>query len=117
LVSSERSKHVRWAKARSAVPTRRKCMGGAQRKARAALAAASQLSGDLQAMGPRLTRREAVGAICRGPIALVEDVLDIELRLPGLGDLRAGAGVVFRVAKAALVMNDLVGHPFKSSSW
>jgi hypothetical protein len=55
-----------------------------------------------------LTQREAVDAIRRGPIALVEDVLDIELRLPGLGDLRVDAGVDFRVAKVALVMNDLV---------
>src|SRR6516165_10170429 len=41
-------------------------MGRAQRKARAARAAASQLGGDLQAEGPRLTRREVVVAIRRG---------------------------------------------------
>src|SRR5262245_23616058 len=57
------------------------------------LARASQLGGDLQAIGPRLTRREVVVAVRGGPIALVEDVLDIELRLPILGDLREDAGV------------------------
>jgi len=40
-----------------------------------------------------LTRRDIVVAIRRGPIALVEDVLDIELRLSALGDLRIDAGV------------------------
>jgi hypothetical protein len=45
------------------------------------LARASQLRGDLEAIGPRLTRREFVVAVRRGPIALAEDVLDIELRL------------------------------------
>jgi len=64
-----------------------------------------------------LTRREAVDAIRRGPIGLVEDVLDIELRLLGLGDLRVDAGVDFRVAKVALVMKGLAGHSFRSSSW
>src|SRR6266436_7412889 len=58
-----------------------------------AFAGALKSSGDLEADCPRLTRREVVVAIRRGPIALVEDVLDIELRLPGLGDLRIDAGV------------------------
>src|SRR5215475_10136885 len=62
------------------------------------LARASQLGGDLQAIGPRLARREVVVAIRGGPIALVEDVLDIELRLPGLGDLRKDAGVYIQHA-------------------
>src|SRR5262249_51332821 len=39
---------------------------------RAALPAPSQLSGDFQAEGPRLTRREVVVAIRRGPIALLK---------------------------------------------
>src|SRR5262245_26342563 len=63
------------------------------------LAPASQLRGDLQAIGPRLARREVVVAIRGGPIALVEDVLDIELRLPGLGDLRKDAGVEAQEAR------------------
>src|SRR5262249_56565111 len=54
-----------------------------------AFAAPSQLSGDLQAKGPRLTREDVVVGIRRGPIALGEDVLDIDLRLPGLCDLRS----------------------------
>jgi hypothetical protein len=63
------------------------------------IAPPSQLSGDLEAIGPRLARREVVVAIRRGPIALVEDVLDIELRLPGLGDLRKDAGVEAQEAR------------------
>src|SRR5262245_25247920 len=63
------------------------------------LARVSQLGGDLEAIGPRLTRREVVVAIRGGPIALVEDVLDIELRLPGLGDLREDAGVEAQEAR------------------
>jgi hypothetical protein len=62
------------------------------------LARAPQLSGDLEAEGPRLTRREVVVAIRRGPIALVEDVLDVELRLPGRVDLRIDAGVYIQHA-------------------
>src|SRR5712691_2220438 len=58
-----------------------------------ALPASSQLRRDLEAKGPRLTRRDVVVAVGRGPIALVEDVLDIELRLPGRVDLRVDAGV------------------------
>src|SRR6516164_4424351 len=58
----------------------------------------SQLGGDLEAEGPRLTRRDVVVVIRRGPIALVEDVLDIELRLPGRGDLRIDAGVYIQHA-------------------
>src|SRR5262249_23088838 len=61
--------------------------------------ASSQLGGDRQAIGPRLARREVVVAIRRGPIALVEDVLDIDLRLPGLGDLRKDAGVEAQEAR------------------
>ena len=45
-----------------------------------ALARASQLGGDLEAEGPRLARRNVVVGTRRGPIPLVEDVLDIELR-------------------------------------
>jgi len=47
------------------------------------LARASQLRGDLEAEGARLARRDVVVAVRRGPIALVEDILDIELCLPG----------------------------------
>ena len=57
------------------------------------LARASQLRGDLEAEGARLARRDVVVAVRRGPIALVEDILDIELRLPGRVDLRIDAGV------------------------
>jgi hypothetical protein len=57
------------------------------------LARASQLGGDLEAEGPRLARRDVVVAVRRGPIPFVEDVLDIELRLPGRVDLRKYAGV------------------------
>src|SRR5262249_23933668 len=64
----------------------------------------SQLRGDLEAIGPRLTRREVVVAVGRGPIALVEDVLDIELRLPILGDLRAKTPT----ARAAVVLQQLL---------
>src|SRR5215813_6515712 len=60
---------------------------------------ASQLRGDLEAEGPRLTRRNVVVGIRRGPIALVEDVLDIELRLPGRVDLRIDAGVEAQEAR------------------
>src|SRR5262249_46874853 len=60
---------------------------------------ASQLGGDLEAIGPGLARREVVVAVRRGPIALVEDVLDIELRLPILGDLRKDAGVEAQEAR------------------
>src|SRR5262250_1250333 len=60
---------------------------------------ASQLRGDLEAEGPRLARRDVVVGIRRGPIALVEDVLDIELRLPGFGDLRVDAGVEAQEAR------------------
>jgi hypothetical protein len=67
--------------ARSAVPARMRP------------AAASQLRGGLQAKGPRLTRRDVVVDVRRGSMALVEDVLDIEPCLPGLGDLRVDAGV------------------------
>ena len=56
------------------------------------LARASQLRGDLEAEGPRLARRDVVVAVGRG-LALVEDILDIELRLPGRVDLRIDAGV------------------------
>src|SRR5215471_18004772 len=63
------------------------------------LARASQLRGDLEAIGPRLTREDVVVGIRRGPIALGEDVLDIELRLPGLGDLRVDAGVEAQEAR------------------
>ena len=45
-----------------------------------------------------LTRRDVVVGIRRGPIALVEEVLDIELRFPGLGDLRVDAGVYIQHA-------------------
>jgi hypothetical protein len=40
-----------------------------------------------------LTGREVVIAIRRGPIALIEQVLDIELRLPGRIDRGKDAGV------------------------
>src|SRR5262249_20640623 len=60
---------------------------------------ASQLRGDLEAEGPRLTRRDVVVGIRRGPIALIEDVLDIELRLPGRVDLRIDAGVEAQEAR------------------
>src|SRR5215471_13057874 len=63
------------------------------------LARASQLRGDLEAKGPRLTRRDDVVGVRRGPIALVEDVLDIELRLPGRVDLREDAGVEAQEAR------------------
>src|SRR6516165_4685900 len=63
------------------------------------LARASQLGGDLEAEGPRLTRRDVVVGVGRGPIALVEDVLDIELRLPGRVDLRIDAGVEAQEAR------------------
>src|SRR5215831_12439668 len=43
---------------------------------------ASQLGGDLEAKGPRLTRRDVVVGVRRGSIVRVEDVLDVELRLP-----------------------------------
>src|SRR6516162_10203499 len=62
-------------------------------------ACASQLRGDLEAKGPRLTRRDVVVGVRRGPIALVEDVLDIELRLPGRVDLREDAGVEAQEAR------------------
>src|SRR5262249_2495207 len=60
---------------------------------------ASQLRGDLEAEGPRLAGRDVVVAVRRGPIALVEDVLDIELRLPGRVDLRIDAGVEAQEAR------------------
>jgi len=63
------------------------------------LTRASQLGGDLEAKGPWLTRRDVVVAIRRGPIALVEDVLDIEPRLPGRVDLREDAGVEAQEAR------------------
>src|SRR5262249_32998840 len=63
------------------------------------LARASQLRGDLEAKGPRLTRRDVVVGIRRGPIALVGDVLDIELLLPGRVDLREDAGVEAQEAR------------------
>src|SRR5215469_3319704 len=59
----------------------------------------SQLRGDLEAEGPRLARRDVVVGIRRGPIALVEDVLDVELRLPGRVDLREDAGVEAQEAR------------------
>ena len=67
----------------------------------------SQLGGDLEAEGPRLARRDVVVGIRRGPIALVEDVLDIEPRLPGRGDLRQDAGVE---AQEARQMDAVVGR-------
>src|SRR5262249_23235495 len=60
---------------------------------------ASQLGGDLEAEGARLARGDVVVAVGRGPIALVEDVLDIELRLPGRVDLRIDAGVEAQEAR------------------
>ena len=69
------------------------------------LARASQLGGDLEAEGPRLARRDVV--VGRGPIALVEDVLDTELRLPGRVDLRVNAGVE---AQEARQMDAVVGR-------
>ena len=62
------------------------------------LARASQLRGDLEAEGPRLAQRDVVVAVRRGPIALVEDVLDIELRLPSRVDLRIDASVYIQNA-------------------
>src|SRR6266508_5325745 len=56
-------------------------------------AEASKASGKLQADGPRLTGRDIVIAIRRSPIALIEEVLDVELRLPGLIDRRKDPGV------------------------
>ena len=40
-----------------------------------------------------MTRREVVVAVRRGPVALVEEVLDIELRLPVRSDLRIDPGI------------------------
>src|SRR5262249_59556102 len=76
-----------------------------------AFAAPSQLSGDLQEKGPRLTRRDVVVGIRRGPIALVEEVLDIEVRFPGLGDLRVDAGVE---AQEARRVDAFVGRRLRS---
>ena len=71
-------------------------------KARAARAVPSQLRGHLEAEGPRLARRDVVVAVRRGPIALVEDVLDIELRLPGRVDLRISSSQCALNKKAAV---------------
>src|SRR5499425_918143 len=60
---------------------------------------ASQLGSDLEAEGPRLARRDVVVGVGRRQIALVEDVLDIELRLPGRVDLRIDAGVEAQEAR------------------
>jgi len=44
----------------------------------------SKPSGDFQAERPRLTGRDIIVSVRRGPIALIEQILDIELRLPVL---------------------------------
>src|SRR5215471_14432408 len=71
------------------------------------LARASQLRGDLEAKGPRLSQRDVVVAVRRGPIARVEDVLDVEPRLPARVDLRQDAGVE---AQEARQMDAVVGR-------
>ena len=60
---------------------------------RSSAGSTSKASGDLEADRPRLTGRDVVIGIRGGPIALVEEVLEIELRLPGRIDRRKYPGV------------------------
>src|SRR5215831_18243837 len=91
---------ARWVPWRSPMTARRTNVAPIRQTLRRSVgSAASQLRGDLEAEGPRLARRDVVVAIRRGPIALVEDVLDIELRLPGRVDLRIDAGVEAQEAR------------------
>src|SRR5206468_450696 len=53
----------------------------------------SKASDGFEADRPRLTGRDVVIGIRGGPIALVEEVLEIELRLPGRIDRRKYPGV------------------------
>src|SRR6266511_4466803 len=68
---------------------------------------ASKASADLQADRPPLTRRDVVIAVGRGPVALIEEILDIELCLPGLVDRRKDPGVE---ANEARQLHGVVGR-------